>query len=144
MSLVTVIINQCGCHKRRLRIVGVSDIPRTRKEVAMDLGNKFYDKFAGEHLVIAPDGPVDKAPVWVGSASFQGTDVPITVTPAADGLSCDVMVPEQQIDAMSVTVTADVDDPNTPGTEQLSETFTMTWSHSKATNLNPSATDIPR
>lgn len=116
----------------------------------VNFGTKAFDKVAGIRCAVTANGPIDAAPSWSFTATATDTDgnqqdVPgCTLTPAADGLSADFLVPETQIDAVTITCVAPVDDPNTEGVETISEVFSGSFSHSKASTLTGAVTDIPR
>ncbi len=99
-------------------------------------GNHFYDKVK-VHIVLAPDGATDGPPTWAS----DNADVSLVVS--ADGLTCDCSASGDIAAPATVTVTAPVDVPSTPDLETISEAFTMTFSHSKATALNPTVTEVP-
>jgi hypothetical protein len=148
MGTVNIVIHNCGCCKvqPRLEVSGVQDIPRLRKEIRMDIGNKLYDQVAGVHIVLTANGPIDPVPlVWTVTAP-DGTAIDgLSVTPTTpDGLEADVLFPEAAVSAYVVTAVATVDDETTPGTETISAVFMGSLSHSKATSLDGAITDIPR
>lgn len=129
--------------------VGVEDIPRRRIPVMVNFGSKKFDIVAGVKLSVVADGPIDKPPTWsVVATALQpdgsSADVPVTVTVADDGLSATVLVPESQIDSFTATAIAEVDDPGTAGVETISETFSGSFTHSKAATLTGSVEDLPR
>ncbi len=101
-------------------------------------GNHSFDKVALV-LTISPDGSIDGIPTWV-SDDTSGLQ---TITPSADGLQCRCVSSGEVSTPITVTVTVAVDDPSTPDLETISEPFQMTWSHSKATALNPGFGEVP-
>jgi hypothetical protein len=105
----------------------------------MDIGNKFFDQVAGEHIVVTPNGPV----TGVAQQTSDQPDVTITNI-SADGLTFDINYPERDIPAGVVTVTVPVDIPATPDVETISTTINYSLSHSLATSLSVAVTDIPR
>jgi hypothetical protein len=137
-----VIIKKCGCghkHKKnpQLRVRGIMEIPRRKKEPPMiATGNHFWDQSI-LRLQVQPNGTLDAPPTWAADVS----DVLLTVS--ADGLQCDVLA-DIDVAAFSVTVSAPADNPSTPELESVSQTFTGSFSHSKATSLGGSFEDIPR
>lgn len=99
-------------------------------------GNHFFDKVK-VRITLSPDGSLDSAPQWTVD------DPAVTLTPTPDGLQCDCSASGDVAAPATVTVTAPVDVPSTPDLETISEAFTMTFSHSKATSLNPTVSEVP-
>lgn len=100
-------------------------------------GNHFFDKVL-VHIVLNPDGALDGPPLWA-------SDNPsVSLAVSTDGLTCDCSADGDVASDCTVTVTAPVDVPSTPDLETISEAFTMTFSHSKATNLNATVSEIPK
>lgn len=139
MNPRTVIINigSCGCgRKRKFNVTCVKEIPRRKEPTMVATGNHFWDKFLLQ-MSVAPDGVLDAVPSWTCD------DPGVTLTPDASGLNC-VAQADSDISAFAVTVTAPADNPSTPELESVSETFTGSFSHSKATALSGSFSEIPR
>lgn len=122
----------------RLKVVGIMEIPRKKGNQPMiQTGNHFFDKVK-VRIQLSPDGALDGPPQWT-------SDNPdIVLEPTTDGLTCDCSANGDIAAPATVIVTAPVDVPSTPDLETISESFQMTWSHSKATNLNPTLTEIPK
>ncbi len=99
-------------------------------------GNHFFDKVK-VRIQLSPDGAVDSPPSW----ACDNSDVTLDVS--ADGLRCDCSAGGDIAAEATVTVTAPVDVPATPTLETISEAFTMTFSHSKATALNATVSEVP-
>lgn len=101
-------------------------------------GNHFWDK-AGLKFTLSPDGALDSAPSW----SIDPPDIGVGLTPAEDGLSATLFV-DNDVASFTVTAQAPVDNPSTPDLESVSESFTGSFSHSKATSLGGSFEEIVR
>ncbi len=99
-------------------------------------GNHYFDKVK-VRIVLSPDGSLDGPPQWTTD------NAGITLEPTPDGLTCDCSASGDIAATATVVVTAPVDVPSTPDLETISESFEMTWSHSKATSLNPSVSEVP-
>ena len=142
MDRTTIIINNggCCCHKPkpRLRVTGVQEIPRKKEcQTMVATGNHFWDKVLLQ-LTVTPDGALDGPVVWT-------SDNPgLTLTASVpDGLTCTVQA-DADTAAFQVTATAPADNPSTPELESVSESFTGSFSHSKATALSGAFTEVPR
>lgn len=100
-------------------------------------GNHFFDKKI-LRLGVQPDGDIDATPQWT-------SDVPeVNLAPATNGLSCDVTA-DANVGAFVVTVSAPADNPNTPGeTETVGLQFAGSFSHSKATTLLGTFSEIDK
>lgn len=123
--------------RRFLRIAGIMEIPRKKGPTMIATGNHFFDKVL-LRLQLAPDGALDGPPTWA-------CDNPaVTLAPTPDGLTCDCSADGDIPSDATVTVTAPVDVPSTPDLETISETFTMTFSHSKAGSLGGTFTEVPK
>lgn len=122
--------------RRGLRVTGVMEIPRRKESTMVSTGNHFFDKVL-LRLQVAPDGVLDAAPTW----SADTDQVALSVS--GDGLTCDVQA-DVDVASFSVTATAPADNSSTPELESVSETFTGSFSHSKATSLGGSFTEVPR
>lgn len=123
--------------KGRLEVNAVYEIPIRRPSMPILTGNHFYDR-AGLHVAVAPNGTLDAPP----TVTFDPPDL-LTVVPAADGLSADVFA-DTDVAAFTVTFTAPADNPSTPELENVSQSFTGSFSHSKATELVGTFSEIPR
>lgn len=100
-------------------------------------GNHFYDK-VGIQMSLAPNGVIDAPPVW----SVLPADAALILTPAADGLSATLFATNDFAN-FEVTAQAAADNPSTPELESVSETFTGSFSHSKADSLGGTVIEIP-
>ena len=100
-------------------------------------GNHEWDK-VGMQFNLSPNGVLDAPPAW----SVLPADPGLTLTPAADGLSATLFA---TIDfaTFEVTAQAPADNPSTEPLESVSETFTGSFSHSKASSLGGTFSEIP-
>lgn len=120
-------------------VTQIADKPRIKESIMVEVGNKFWDQIAATTVSVKPNGTIDSPPTWTPDGSG------VTVTPSADGLSCDIGYPEGDVASWTVTVQAPADNPSTPELESVTETFHGSCSHSKATALTGSVgADIPR
>jgi hypothetical protein len=100
------------------------------------MGNHFWDK-VGIKMGVQADGVLDSPPTWA-------CDTPdVTLTPEADGLTC-VATADMEVAMFTITVTAPADIPGTDIVETVGEMFTGSFSHSKATTLTGSFSEVPR
>lgn len=118
------------------KVAGVMQVPRKGEQHMISTGNHEFDKVI-LRLTVTPDGALDAAPTWV----CDNIDVLLTVNPT--GLQCDATA-DVDVASFSVTVTAPADNSSTPELESVSETFTGSFSHSKAKSLGGSFSEIPR
>ena len=100
-------------------------------------GNHYWD-LVGLQFNLSPNGVLDAPPAW----SVDPPDIGVGLTPAADGLSATLFVTSDVLN-FAVTAQAPADNPSTPDLETVSETFTGSFSHSKATSLGGSFSEIP-
>lgn len=105
-------------------------------------GNFFWDK-TGKKITVAANGSVDGPAVVTSDPDFNDPNNGIRMTVAEDGNSCEFQV-DKDLASMSVTFTEPADDPSTPESETISVTNVFSASHSKATELSSTVTDIPR
>jgi len=119
-----------------LEPVAVHEVPR-RRHTVVSTGNHFYDQ-VGVRCVVSPNGALDSAPIITVDPAGS-----LTITPSADGLSADVFG-DTDVGAWTVTFTAPADNPSTPELEQVSQSFSGSFSHSKATELGGSFSEVPR
>ena len=102
------------------------------------VGNKFWDK-VGLQFNLNPNGTLDSPPTW----TIDPPDIGIGLTVAEDGLSATLFV-DNNVAAYTVTAQAPADNESTPELESVSESFTGSFSHSKATSLGGSFSEVPR
>ena len=103
----------------------------------INTGNHAFDKVL-VRIQLVPDGALDDVPEWAVD------DPHVTLVVSPDGLTCDCSAEGDVPAPATVTVTAPVDVPATPSLETISEAFTMTFSHSKATSLGAMVSEIPK
>jgi len=100
-------------------------------------GNHFWDKF-GLQMTLSPNGAIDAPPTW----SILPVDPGLVLTAAADGLSATLFATNDFAN-FEVTAQAPADNPSTEALESVAETFTGSFSHSKADSLGGAFTEIP-
>lgn len=142
IALLQAILNQGGnTAPLAIRGLQLADLPRQKVSLTVDLGNKFFDLVGGIHVVVQANGVLD-APLSVT------TDQPdFVIANQVNGdttVEFDCLFPLHDVMAYAITVTAPADNPTTPDLESVSLVLTGTLSHSKATELTASVTDLPR
>jgi hypothetical protein len=124
--------------------LSLADIPRRKGRISVDIGNRFFDLVAGIHVVLAPNGALDGPP----DVTVSPDDLAVSHTSPDGGsygdLEFDVLFPERDVPSFSIIATAPADNPSTPDLESVSVTITGSLTHSKATSLGATVTDIPR
>lgn len=100
-------------------------------------GNHEWDKF-GMQFNLAPNGAIDAPPTW----SVLPIDPALVLTPAPDGLSAKLFA-TNDFSNFEVTAQAPADNPSTEALESVAETFTGSFSHSKADSLGGTFSEIP-
>lgn len=110
---------------------------RKAKETQMPIpsGNHFFDQVKVQ-IVLTPNGILDAPPSWVVDAPECSLEV------SPDGLSGTVGA-ASDVPVWNVTITAPTDNPSTPELEEVSAVVSGSFSHSKATDLGVSVTEIP-
>lgn len=102
------------------------------------IGNVFWDVSKVTFLT-APNGTIDAPIAW----TVDPPELQANLAIAADNLSASIQV-DSDVAAFAVTAQAPADNPTTPELESVAETWTGSFSHSKATSLGGSFSIDPR
>lgn len=112
----------------------------------IEKGNFKWDK-GGKLITFAPKGEVD-GPAEITSdppdvSIDPNSGVRLSIVTEGNNTKVDVQV-DKDLASLTITATQPADDPDTPITEQVSESVHFSASHSKATEFAVDVQDSPR